>query len=106
MLFTSESVRAGHPDKICDIVSDSLLDAYLRQDKSSKVALETWVKDNNLGVIGEVKSSAKLDLEEIIRKTIIDIGYNRSELGFDGNTCKINLFEYIQKDIELQNIFH
>ena len=91
MLFTSESVTSGHPDKICDYVSDSLLDAILAQDPYAKVALDTWVKDNNAGVIGELTTSATIEVESLVRKAILDIGYNSDELGFNGNTCQVHL---------------
>ncbi len=90
--FTSESVTAGHPDKICDAVSDAILDASLSLDPDSRVAIDTWVKGNTLGVIGEIKTLANLDFEAIARKTVAQIGYNRPELGFNADT-----FEYIQK---------
>jgi len=88
MLFTSESVTSGHPDKICDQVSDAILDEAIKQDPKSKVAIDTWVKDNNLGLIGEIKTKAKLDFEKIARQTVLDIGYNHNDLGFNGNTFK------------------
>ena len=96
--FTSESVTAGHPDKICDAVSDAILDAALAQDQNSKVAIDTWVKGNTLGVIGEIKTLANLDFEKIARQTVSKIGYNRAELGFTGDS-----FEYIQKISEQSN---
>ena len=84
-IFTSESVTAGHPDKICDGVSDAILDAALSQDPDSRVALDTWVKGNTLGVIGEIKTNAKLDFEAIAREKVNQIGYFRPELGFTGD---------------------
>ena len=92
MLFTSESVTSGHPDKVCDQVSDAILDKALEQDPSSKVAIDTWVKDNNLGLIGEIKTKAKLDFEEIARKTLLEIGYDNDKFGFNGNTFKFHNF--------------
>jgi S-adenosylmethionine synthetase len=89
MLFTSESVTSGHPDKVCDQISDAVLDACLAIDPTSKVALETWVKGNTIGLIGELTTKANPNFEQIIRKTLTNIGYNREELGFDGNTCEI-----------------
>lgn len=91
-LFTSESVTCGHPDKICDQVSDSILDAVLAQDPNSKVAIDTWVKDNTLGLIGEITTSAIVDFEKIARNTVNKIGYNRDDLGFNGHN-----FEYISR---------
>jgi len=82
--FTSESVTAGHPDKICDAVSDAILDAALSQDADSRVAIDTWVKGNTLGVIGEIKTKSNLDFEAIARAKVNEIGYFRPELGFTG----------------------
>lgn len=89
MLFTSESVTSGHPDKICDQVSDAILDACLAQDPYSKVAIDTCVKDNWVGLIGELTSNAKVDFEKIAREKINEIGYNDDILGFNGNTCEV-----------------
>ena len=88
-LFTSESVSEGHPDKIADQISDAVLDAIITQDKHARVACETMVKTGVAIVSGEVTTSAWVDLEEITRKVICDIGYTSSEVGFDGNTCGI-----------------
>ena len=93
-LFTSESVTEGHPDKICDNISDAFLDEYLKQDPNSRVAIETMVTTDFVVVSGEVTSKAVFDKksqEELVRKTIRDIGYNDKELMFDGDTCKIDL---------------
>jgi len=90
-LFTSESVGEGHPDKVCDQISDALLDAYLAQDKESRIALECFAKNNEVTIGGEVSSKAEIDIEKIVRKTICDIGYNYDELGFNGHTCKIDI---------------
>lgn len=87
---TSESVGRGHPDKICDIISDSILDALLEQDENSRVAVETWVKDNHVGLIGEVTSNADINYEAIVRKTIKEIGYGKEEWGINPKTCKIH----------------
>ncbi len=86
-LFTSESVSEGHPDKICDQVSDAILDAILEQDKSAHVACETLVKTGLILVAGEVTTTANVDFEAVARKTVCDIGYNNSEVGFDGHYC-------------------
>lgn len=91
MIFTSESVTKGHPDKICDRVSDTLLDEALRQDPKSKVALDTWVKDNNVGVIGEITTNADLDYEALVRQAIAEIGYTDPELGFDSESAEVHL---------------
>ena len=93
-LFTSESVTEGHPDKICDNISDAFLDEYLKQDPNSRVAVETMVTTDFVVVSGEVTSKAIFDKkaqEELVRKTIRDIGYNDKELMFDGDTCKVDL---------------
>ena len=88
-LFTSESVSAGHPDKVADQISDAVLDAILAQDKRARVACETMVKTGVAIVAGEVTTSAWIDLEALTRKVILDIGYNSSEVGFDGATCGV-----------------
>jgi S-adenosylmethionine synthetase len=88
-LFTSESVSEGHPDKIADQISDAVLDAILREDSRARVAVETMVKTGMAIIAGEVTTSAWVDLEELTRRTILDIGYNSSDLGFDGATCAV-----------------
>ncbi len=88
-LFTSESVSEGHPDKVADQISDAVLDAIIAQDKYARVACETLVKTGVAIVAGEVTTSAWVDLEELVRKVITDIGYNSSFVGFDGATCGI-----------------
>ncbi|MGK2924022.1 MAG: methionine adenosyltransferase [Lysobacterales bacterium] len=88
-LFTSESVSEGHPDKVADQISDAVLDAILEQDEAAHVACETFVKTGVAIVGGEITTSAWVDLEELIRKVIVDIGYDSSEVGFDGNTCAV-----------------
>ena len=88
-LFTSESVSEGHPDKIADQVSDAVLDAILAQDKRARVACETLVKTGAAIVAGEVTTSAWVDIEALARKVINDIGYDNSDVGFDGHTCAI-----------------
>jgi S-adenosylmethionine synthetase len=88
-LFTSESVSEGHPDKIADQISDAVLDAILKQDPKARVAVETMVKTGMAIIAGEVTTSAWVDLEELTRRTILDIGYNSSDLGFDGATCAV-----------------
>ena len=88
-LFTSESVSEGHPDKVCDQISDAILDAYLKDDPNSRVAVETMVKTGMAVVAGEVTSKSIIDIPKIVRKTICDIGYNDTSVGFDGNTCAI-----------------
>jgi S-adenosylmethionine synthetase len=88
-LFTSESVSEGHPDKVADQISDAVLDAILKQDKRARVACETLVKTGMAVIAGEVTTSAWVDLEDLVRKTILRIGYNSSEMGFDGATCAV-----------------
>jgi S-adenosylmethionine synthetase len=88
-IFTSESVSEGHPDKIADQISDAVLDAIIAEDKHARVACETLVKTGVAIIAGEVSTSAWVDLEEIVRKVIIDIGYNSSDVGFDGATCAV-----------------
>ena len=88
-IFTSESVTKGHPDKVCDIISDSVLDAYLEKDSHARVAIETVVKNNTVVLAGEISSKVQIDVEKVVRSTIKSIGYNRPELGFDGDTAKI-----------------
>ncbi|QKQ24238.1 methionine adenosyltransferase [Candidatus Ruthia endofausta] len=102
MIFTSESVSAGHPDKVCDQISDAILDAALTQDKNSRVAVETLVKDNHVILAGEITTDANINFEQIVRNTIIDIGYNCDEYGFNGHTCDItNLLGEQSQDIAL-----
>jgi len=88
-LFTSESVSEGHPDKVADQISDAVLDAILAQDKRARVACETLVKTGVAVVAGEVTTNAWVDLEELVRRVICDIGYTSSDVGFDGKTCGI-----------------
>ena len=93
-LFTSESVTEGHPDKVCDQISDAFLDEYLKQDPDSRVAVETMATTGFVAVAGEVTSKAKFDKkaqEELVRKVIREIGYDKPELEFDANTCEIIL---------------
>ena len=93
-LFTSESVTEGHPDKVCDNISDAFLDEYLKQDPHSRVAVETMVTTDFVAVSGEVTSNADLDKkaqEELVRKTIREIGYDNKDLMFDAETCQVNL---------------
>jgi S-adenosylmethionine synthetase len=88
-LFTSESVTEGHPDKMCDAISDAVLDALLMQDPYSRVACETASKTGFVLVMGEVTTKANVNITDIVRKTVTDIGYDSSEKGFDGNTCAV-----------------
>jgi len=88
-LFTSESVTEGHPDKMCDQISDAILDALLEQDPMSRVACETLTNTGFVVVMGEITTHAYVDIPHIVRQTVLDIGYDRSEYGFDGNTCGV-----------------
>jgi len=88
-LFTSESVSEGHPDKVADQISDAILDALLAQDAQARVACETLVKTGMVVVAGELTTHAHIDVEEIVRKTVTRIGYNSSEIGFDGQSCAV-----------------
>ncbi len=88
-LFTSESVTEGHPDKICDQVSDSILDAIYAQDPFARVACETLTNTGFIMVMGEVTTTAQIDIPTIVRETVTEIGYDTSEKGFDGNTCAV-----------------
>lgn len=88
-LFTSESVTEGHPDKICDQISDAILDAIISQDPVGRVAAETTVSTGYAMVMGEISTSCYIDIPKIARDVILDIGYDRSEYGFDGNVCAI-----------------
>ena len=89
--FTSESVSEGHPDKICDQISDGILDAILAQDKMGRVACEVAISNNLVVVIGEITTTASIDYERIVRDTIAEIGYTRPEYGFDLNTCSVKI---------------
>jgi S-adenosylmethionine synthetase len=88
-LFTSESVSEGHPDKICDAISDAVLDACLAQDKRSRVACETLVKTGFVVVAGEITTSATVDYPKVVREAVSEIGYTDSSMGFDANTCAV-----------------
>ncbi|CAM01409.1 methionine adenosyltransferase [Saccharopolyspora erythraea] len=90
-MFTSESVTEGHPDKICDAISDSILDALLAQDPRSRVAVETLVTTGQVHVAGEVTTEAYADIPTIVRDKILEIGYDSSAKGFDGNSCGVNI---------------
>ena len=90
-LFTSESVTEGHPDKVADAISDAVLDAMLEQDKTSRVAVETLVTTGLVVVAGEVTTDAYADIAGLARQTILDIGYDSSDKGFDGRSCSVSV---------------
>lgn len=89
LLFTSESVTEGHPDKMCDQISDAVLDALLEQDPTARVACETAVKTGFVLLLGEISTNAFVDFDKLVRQVIIDIGFDSSDKGFDGNTCGV-----------------
>ena len=88
-LFTSESVTEGHPDKICDQISDAVLDAILKEDKNARVACETTCTTGIISIMGEITTSCYVDFPKIARQVVLDIGYDRAKYGFDGNTCAV-----------------
>jgi len=90
-LFTSESVTEGHPDKICDQISDSILDAMLADDRTSRVAVETMVTTGLVHVAGEVTTTGYVDIPRIVRDTVLRIGYDSSTKGFDGESCGVSI---------------
>ena len=89
VLFTSESVTEGHPDKICDQISDAILDALLEQDPMSRVACETCTTTGIVMVMGEISTKAYVDIQKIVRDTVREIGYTRGKYGFDADTCGV-----------------
>lgn len=89
LLFTSESVTEGHPDKMCDAISDAVLDALMEQDPMSRVACEAATCTGFVLVTGEITTNAYVDIQKIVRDTVKEIGYTKSEYGFDGNTCAV-----------------
>src|SRR5210317_975303 len=88
-IFTSESVSEGHPDKVADQISDAVLDAIIRDDPNARVAVETMVKTGMAIIAGEVRTETYVDLEDVVRQVILDIGYNSSDVGFDGASCAV-----------------
>ena len=101
-LFTSEAVTIGHPDKMADIIADVLLTEYLKKDKEARVAVEVAVSSYGVLIMGEITSKTLIDIQGLVRKTIIEIGYDRDELGFNGNNCQILIWLNKQsKDIAL-----
>ena len=90
-LFTSESVTEGHPDKVCDRISDAVLDAIFKEDNNSRVACESFASTGVVTVMGEVTTNAKIDVEKVVREAVCDIGYKSEDDFFDGNTCTVNV---------------
>ena len=90
-LFTSESVTEGHPDKLCDYISDSILDSYLREDKNARVACETVAGKGEIYITGEISSTANVDIEKVVRDTIKEVGYENSEYDIDYKTCSVRI---------------
>ena len=88
-LFTSESVTEGHPDKICDQISDAILDALIKEDPMSRVACECCCTTGLVLVMGEITTNAYVDIQKLVRETVNGIGYNRAKFGFDGDTCAV-----------------
>ena len=88
-LFTSESVSEGHPDKMCDQISDAILDAAIKADPSARVACETLTKTDLVLVAGEISTTAHVDIEKLVRQVVLDIGYDSSDVGFDGSSCRV-----------------
>ena len=91
VLFTSESVTEGHPDKVCDKISDAMLDAIIAQDPMARVACETFCTTGTVTVMGEITTTAKVDVEAVVRNTVRDIGYTDTTIGFDADNCKVNV---------------
>ena len=89
LLFTSESVTEGHPDKICDQISDAVLDAMLAQDPMSRVACETAITTGLVLVMGEITTEGYVDIQKVVRDTVREIGYDRAKYGFDADTCGV-----------------
>ena len=89
--FTSESVTEGHPDKLCDYISDLILDEYLKQDSESRVAVETFASKNRITIAGQITSAGKVDIEKVVREAIKSIGYTNSEIDIDYRTCKVDI---------------
>lgn len=104
--FTSESVTEGHPDKICDQLSDTILDALLEQDPNSRVAVEALVTTGLVHIAGEVTTSGYVEIPQLVRDKIIEIGYNSSEIGFDGNSCGVSVSIGAQSPDIAQGVNH
>ena len=105
-IFTSESVTEGHPDKICDQISDAILDSILAQDPNARVACETAVTTGLVLVMGEITTDCYVDIQKVVRDTIREIGYDRAKYGFDADTCAVLLLEEQSPDIAIGVIQH
>ena len=88
--FTSESVTEGHPDKLCDTISDKILDEYLKQDIKSRVAVETFASKNEITIAGQITSKGNVDIEKVVRDTIKEIGFDNEKTDIDYRTCKVH----------------
>jgi len=97
LMFTSESVTEGHPDKMCDQISDAVLDACLAQDPQSRVACETAIKTGFVLLLGEITTQAHINYDQLVRDTVVKIGYDRAKYGFDGHTCGVQVAVAQQK---------
>ena len=89
--FTSESVTEGHPDKLCDYISDTILDECLKQDKNSRVAIETFASSNTITIAGQITSTARIKISELVRKRLEEIGFDNEQTDIDYRTCEINV---------------
>ena len=89
--FTSESVTEGHPDKLCDTISDTILDAYIKQDKNSRVAVETFASGNEITIAGQVTSKGQVDIEKLVRNKIKEVGFDNAKIDMDYKTCDIHI---------------
>ncbi|MEI3387622.1 MAG: S-adenosylmethionine synthetase N-terminal domain-containing protein [Clostridia bacterium] len=89
--LTSESVTEGHPDKVCDLISDSILDACLEQDSESRVAVETFISNGQVNIAGQITTNATIDIESITREVLKNVGYDSTKFNMDYKTCKINV---------------
>lgn len=106
LLFTSESVTEGHPDKMCDQISDAVLDAILEQDPNARVACETAVKTGFVMLLGEITTTAFVNMDDLVREVVKDIGFDASEKGFDGNTCAVQVAVASQSPDIAQGVDH
>ena len=106
-LFTSESVSEGHPDKVADQISDAILDAILEQDTAARVACETLITTGVVVLAGEITTTATVDMPDVVRKTIKDIGYTSSEMGYDSDTCAIvNIIFSVRHHVSICDCFN